>query len=48
MFCWAEFAEREDATVLHEGYATVDKYHWICSQCFQDFKEQFGWRVEAL
>jgi hypothetical protein len=32
---------------LHEGYCTLDDYHWICSECFHDFKELFGWRVVA-
>jgi len=33
--------------VLHEGYCTLDDYHWICGKCFDDFKELFGWRVAA-
>ena len=44
-FCWAEFAEADlipDA--LHEGYATADNYYWVCENCFEDFKERFGWR----
>jgi predicted Fe-S protein YdhL (DUF1289 family) len=32
--------------VLHEGYCTQDEYHWICDQCFKDFKERFHWTVE--
>ena len=27
------------------GYCTEDYYHWICSNCFEDFKEQFGWKI---
>ena len=45
-FCWVKFAEEDlipDA--LHEGYATTDNYRWICEQCFEDFKDQFEWRV---
>ena len=45
-FCTAKFAEEgliPDA--LHEGYATTDNYRWICEQCFEDFKDQFEWRV---
>ncbi len=45
-FCWAKFAEEiliPDS--LHEGYATADNYRWICEACFEDFKDQFGWRL---
>lgn len=27
------------------AYSTVDRYHWICEQCFNDFKEMFEWEV---
>ena len=26
-FCWEKISEMEDN--LHEGYCTLDKYHWI-------------------
>ena len=54
-FCWAKFMEEEDpharADCLHEGYATLarpewrEDCHWICSTCFNDFKDQFKWQV---
>ncbi len=44
-FCWAKFMESDDPEVLKEGYATEDKYRWICKQCFEDFKELFQWKV---
>ncbi len=44
-FCWAKFMEGDDPDVLHEGYATEDNYRWICGQCFEDFKDLFGWEV---
>jgi hypothetical protein len=47
VFCWSEFAEREDAEVLHEGYATIDEMKWVCPTCFEDFKDIFEWRVLA-
>ena len=47
-FCWAKFAESEGAGILHEGYATTQDNRWICRQCFADFKDLFGWKVEAL
>ena len=42
-FCWDKFGE-EDNT-LHFGYCTLDKYRWICEQCYNDFKDQFRWIV---
>jgi hypothetical protein len=45
-FCWAKFMEEDYPEVLHYGYATEDKYRWICEQCFSDFKSKFDWRVE--
>ena len=27
------------------AYSTEDKYHWICEDCFNDFKELFEWEV---
>ena len=31
--------------MLHEGYCTLDEYHWIGDKCFNDFKELFEWRI---
>lgn len=42
-FCWAKFSEREGD--LAEGYATSDRYRWICEACFKDFKSTFQWDV---
>ena len=44
-FCWAKFMVVDYPEVLHAGYCTVDEYHWICSSCFNDFHEIFGWHV---
>lgn len=30
---------------LNAGYCTSDEYHWICVDCYADFKEMFGWTV---
>lgn len=38
-FCWEKFSEYDGD--LHEGYCTTDGKHWICEECFQDFKEMF-------
>jgi len=44
-FCFAEISEYDG--VLHEGYCTLDEYHWICEECFEDFKDMFHWSVES-
>ncbi len=44
-FCWATFSER--AGDLREGYCTPDRYRWICSGCFDDFKERFCFTVAS-
>jgi len=43
-FCYAKFADAAlDADAFQEGYATVDRYYWVCALCFDDFREQFEW-----
>lgn len=42
-FCWEKFSYYPDT--LHEGYTTEDNYHWICPECFNDFKEKFSWKI---
>ena len=44
-FCWAKFAGPEVPDTLHAGYATHDRYHWVCPPCVADFREGFGWQV---
>jgi hypothetical protein len=44
-FCWRKFAI--DGGDFTEGYMTKDRYHWICKECFLDFKYKFGWAVGA-
>jgi hypothetical protein len=43
-FCSIKFTDERDPDALHEGWATVDEYRWICDNCYRDFKERFGWR----
>ena len=33
---------------LHDGYCTMDekRMHWICNNCFDDFKDEFKWSVK--
>ena len=44
-FCGAKFSNNEGD--LHQGYSTVDSYHWICKDCFNDFKDQFEWTIDS-
>ena len=30
-----------------EAYCTEDKYHWICADCYNDFKDMFKWNLKA-
>ena len=43
-FCWEKFGEQKD--MIHSGYRTEDGKHWICEQCFEDFKSTFQWIVD--
>lgn len=43
-FCGAKFSLSKGD--LKKGYSTKDGYHWICNNCFQDFKDEFEWDVE--
>ncbi len=38
-FCWDKFSNE-----IQKCYTTKDKYHWICTQCYNDFKEMFKWK----
>lgn len=44
-FCNRKFLEGQGD--LTEGYTTADNYRWICPDCFEDFKREFHWTVEA-
>jgi hypothetical protein len=44
-FCQSEFMESGPQGTFREGYTTIDRSHWICNNCFQDFKESFGLKV---
>jgi hypothetical protein len=46
-FCQAKFMEPNNHETLHEGYTTEDNYHWVCTKCFDDFKEMFSWDVAS-
>jgi hypothetical protein len=42
-FCWTTFTEERDPDTLQVGYATADRFHWVCPACYEDFRERFGW-----
>ncbi|NIP60903.1 MAG: hypothetical protein GWM92_20790 [Gemmatimonadetes bacterium] len=46
-FCWAKFGRggRGEKT-LDIGYTTLDRAHWICPRCFEDFRHRFGWTTK--
>jgi hypothetical protein len=46
-FCGAKFADAEWAEV-REGWTAPTEYHWICDQCFRDFRERFAWKVVSM
>jgi hypothetical protein len=42
-FCGRKFAvQGGDFT---EGYTTKDRYHWVCKDCYGDFKSMFDWKI---
>lgn len=43
-FCSAKFSDSIPGC-LTEGWTTTDNYHWICDQCFADFKDYFKWKI---
>ena len=32
-------------TSTKDAYCTLDEYHWICQNCFEDFREMFQWEL---
>jgi hypothetical protein len=49
-FFWHEHCElcfEKAATDISAAfYCTADMEHWICEECFGDFKEQYNWQEE--
>ncbi len=40
------FCEKTIDVDSPDAYATEDNYHWICKECFNDFKKMFKWKVD--
>ena len=45
-FCWHKFMEQQEGMedCSSVGYCSVDRKYWVCEECFEDFKEEFGWK----
>lgn len=44
-FCTTKLTLLEIPESIKTGYCTTDMNHWVCPECFQDFKERFKWVV---
>lgn len=44
-FCRAKFAADGVPDAMTEGFATTDRYRWVCMTCFDDFRARFGWSL---
>lgn len=42
-FCLEKISIFSDC--IHEAYCTEDEYHWICDDCYNDFKDIFDWKI---
>jgi len=42
--CSEEFSETAPEA-LREGYTTPDNDYWICPDCFNELKDQMGWKL---
>jgi hypothetical protein len=47
-FCWQKFMEVDHPSIQRFGFVTATDVQewWVCRDCFEDFREQFGWQVE--
>jgi hypothetical protein len=49
--CWRTIAESVGEDVNHAGYASTATekwradYHWICPECFEQYREHMRWAV---
>lgn len=40
-FCFARISPYD----IEVAYCTEDGHHWICPDCYEDFKDQFNWTL---
>lgn len=45
-FCCKKFSLSNDYE--QTGYSCDDNYHWVCDDCFQDFRGTFRWSVTEI
>jgi hypothetical protein len=43
-FCCTKFMAGSVPETLQEGYSTVDREHWVCKTCYDDFVDLFEWK----
>lgn len=43
--CWHRISNLKDDS--HNGYYEELSKSWICDECFNDFKDLFGWSVRS-
>lgn len=43
-FCTRKLSRDEGD--LHRGFATEDARHWVCEDCFADFRAEMQWIVD--
>lgn len=42
-----EFCDKKFESPANIGYCTIEQKHWICEECFHDFKEMFQWNISS-
>jgi hypothetical protein len=48
-FCWVHFGNQvlsDDPDTQLEGWVTADGQHWVCGDCFRDFRERFSFHTD--
>ncbi len=43
-FCSEKFMVNKP-NCLTTGYTTKDRYYWVCSSCYEDFRGLFKWQL---
>jgi hypothetical protein len=46
-FCNTEISAVVNDKILNDGWTNEDEYYWICSRCFNDFKNVFNFKVKS-
>lgn len=43
--CWATISNLDNPEYLKEGLYCRETHCWICRNCFNDFNEEFHWKL---